>query len=133
MPTAPRKPTQEMNSFSRHGKPNGARHRNTATGRAISISTSATTTAPISAVGQPVRPHQQAEQHEHHDLRQPGHGVEKHDDGIMRARLPVADHQAGEIDREEAGGVHRIGEGEHDQRARPPRTARAGPAPGRPG
>jgi hypothetical protein len=26
--------------------------------------------------GQPLRPDQQAEQHEHHDLRQPGRGVE---------------------------------------------------------
>ena len=59
----------------------------------------------------------QAEQHEHHDLRQPGHRVEKHDDRIMRARLPVAHDKSGEIDREEAGGMHHVGEGEDDQRA----------------
>jgi len=36
-----------MNNFSRQGYLNGARHKNTATGRATSISTSATATAPI--------------------------------------------------------------------------------------
>ena len=40
MPTAPRNPTQEMNSFSRQEKRNGARQRNTATGRATNISAS---------------------------------------------------------------------------------------------
>ena len=49
-----------MNSFSRHWNPNGARQRNTAAGRAISISTSATTTAPSklspSRCGQTSRP-----------------------------------------------------------------------------
>ena len=69
------------------------------------------------AVGHPLRPHQQAEQHEHHDLRQPGHGIEKHDDGIVRARLPVADHKPGQIDREESRRMHGVGEGENDQRA----------------
>ena len=64
-----------------------------------------------------MRPGQQAEQHEHHDLREPGDGVEKDDHGIVRAGLPVADDQPGEIDREEAGRVHRVGEGEHHQRA----------------
>jgi hypothetical protein len=34
-----------MNTFSRQPKRNGARHKNTATGRATSINTSATTTA----------------------------------------------------------------------------------------
>ena len=45
MPTAPRSPTQEMNSFSRNEKRNGARHRNTAAGRATIISVSATASA----------------------------------------------------------------------------------------
>ena len=45
MPTAPRRPTQEMNSFSRSEKRNGARQRNTATGRAISVSVTATRSA----------------------------------------------------------------------------------------
>ena len=44
-PTAPRRPTQEMNSFSRKLKRNGARQSNTAAGRAISISASATASA----------------------------------------------------------------------------------------
>ena len=106
-----------MNSFSRHWNLNGARHRNTATGRAISISTSATDDRAEQAVGQPMRPGQQAEQHEHHDLRQPGDGIEKDDDGIVRAGLLVADDEAGEIDGEKARCVHRIGESEDDQRA----------------
>ena len=38
MPTAPRRPTHDMNSFSRHEKRNGARQMNTASGRATSIS-----------------------------------------------------------------------------------------------
>ena len=64
-----------------------------------------------------MRPGQQTEQHEHHDLRQPGNGVEKNDNGIVGARLLVADHKSGEIDREKSRGVHRVGEGEDNQRA----------------
>ena len=45
MPTAPRSPTQEIKSFSRQSNLKGARHRNTATGRATSISTAATSKA----------------------------------------------------------------------------------------
>ena len=103
--------------FSRHWKPNGARQRNTAAGRAISISTSATAIEPKRLYGQAIRPGEQAEQHEHHDLRQPGHGIEKDDNGIVRAGLPVADHQPGEIDREKTRGMHDVGESEDDQRA----------------
>ena len=51
------------------------------------------------------------------------------DDRVVRAGLPVADDQPGEIDREKARRVHGVGEGEDDQRARPRRTARAGLAP----
>ncbi len=106
-----------MNSFSRHWKLNGARHRNTAAGRATSISTSATTTAPAERIDEPVRPGEQAEQHEHHDLRQPRDGVEEHDDRIARAGLLVADDEAGEIDGEEARRVHGVAEGEQHDRA----------------
>ncbi len=45
MPTAPRSPTQAMNSRSRQLNRNGARQMNTATGRATSIKANATTTA----------------------------------------------------------------------------------------
>ena len=45
MPTAPRRPTQEMNSFSREENANGARHRNTAAGRARNIRPAATISA----------------------------------------------------------------------------------------
>ena len=132
-PTAPRRPTQEMNSFSRHWKRNGARHRNTAAGRAISISTSATASAGQSCCGSRSRPGQQAEQHEHHDLRQPGDGVEERHDDVVRAGLPVADDQAGEIDREKARAVQRLGEARTSPARRPRRTARAGPAAARGG
>ena len=66
---------------------------------------------------QSVRPGEQAEQHEHHDLCQPGGGVEKDDHGIVRARRPIADDQAGQIDGEKTGGVQRLGKAEHDERA----------------
>ena len=116
MPTAPRSPTQEMNSFSRQEKRNGARHRNTATGRATSISVSRHRQRRQQPLRQPVRPDQQAEQHEHHDLREPGHGIEEHHDRVVGARRPVADHEAGEIDGEKARAVHR-GKPEDHQRA----------------
>ena len=51
------------------------------------------------------RPHQEAEQHEHDDLREPGHRIEKHHHRIVGARRAVADHQAGEIDGEKTRGV----------------------------
>ena len=54
MPTAPRRPTQEMNSFSRQEKRNGARHRNTATGRANSISVARDRERRQRMLGQPV-------------------------------------------------------------------------------
>ena len=57
------------------------------------------------AARQPLRRDQQAEQHEHHDLRQPGRGVEKRHHRIMRPRRPVTDDDAGKIDREESGSV----------------------------
>ena len=61
--------------------------------------------------------YQQAEQNEHHDLRQPGNGVEKDDDGIACPCLHVADDQSREINGEEAGRVHDICKGKNDQRA----------------
>ena len=117
MPTAPRRPTQEMNSLltplkiercqtqEYRGRPRDQHQHHRHRDGADRLSASR------------CWPRQQAEQHEHHDLRQPGHGVEKHDHGIVRACLPVADDQAGEINREEAGRVHRIGGGKDDQRA----------------
>ena len=60
------------------------------------------------AVGQPMRPGQQAEQHEHHDLRQPGDGVEENHDGVVCARLPVADHKSGKIDGEKTRRMHAL-------------------------
>ena len=43
------------------------------------------------------------------DLRKPRYRVEEGHDRVVRARLPVAHDQAGEIDGEEAGRMHRIG------------------------
>ena len=45
MPTAPRRPTQEMNKVSRQEKRNGARHSKTAAGRAMTISPAAISSA----------------------------------------------------------------------------------------
>ena len=116
MPTAPRSPTQEMNAFSRHEKRNGARHRNTASGRAKNISVAATASAgPM--LEQTLGPREQAEQHEHDDLRQPGGGIEEDDDRIVRAGRPVADDHPGEIDGEKARRVEDLGQREHDERA----------------
>ncbi len=94
MPTAPRKPTQEMNIFSRQRKPERRKtqeHRD--------------------------RPRDEHQHERHHergprayravgcgqtsrpsstnidDLRQPGDGVEEDNDGVVRAGRPVADHQ----------------------------------------
>ena len=66
----------------------------------------ATAMAPEQAVGETSWPGQQAEQNEHHDLRQPGNGVEKDDHGIVCACLHVADDQPREINGEKAGRVH---------------------------
>ena len=65
---------------------------------------------------QPLRRDQQAEQHEHHDLRQPGRGIEKRHDRIVRAGRPVADDDAGEIDREKSRGVRDLRGAEDHQR-----------------
>ena len=65
---------------------------------------------------QPLRRDQKAEQHEHHDLRQPGRGVEERHHRIMRPRRPVADDDAGEIDREKARGVRDLRGAENHQR-----------------
>src|SRR5215475_2456466 len=66
---------------------------------------------------QPMRPRQQAEQHEHHDLREPGYGIEEHDDRVMRARLVVADYETGKIDGKKTRRVYRVGESKDDQSA----------------
>ena len=63
-------------------------------------------------------PHQQAEQHEHHDLCEPGHGIEKHHHRIVGACRAVADYEAGKIDGEKTRGVQGRGEAEDDERAR---------------
>ncbi len=62
-----------------------------------------------------MRRDQQAEQHEHHDLRQPGRGVEKRHHRIMRPGRPVADDDAGEIDREKSRGVRDLRAAENHQ------------------
>ena len=118
MPTAPRRPTQEMKASPASEKRNGARHRNTAAGRATNISASATAAPARCVCDKTLRPDQQAEQHEHHDLGEPGHGIEEHHDRVVGARRPIADHEAGEIDGEKARGVQRRGKAEDDQRAR---------------
>ena len=69
------------------------------------------------AVQQALRRRQKAEQNEHHDLRQPGRGVEKRHHRIMRARRPVADDDAGEIDREKSRGVRDLRHAEDHQRS----------------
>ena len=107
-----------MKSFSRNENPNGARHRNTAAGRAISIKRERDRERRQQLIRQPARPGQQAEQHEHHDLREPGHGIEEDDNRIMRAQRAVADDQAGEIDREKTGGMDRLAQAEHHDRRR---------------
>ncbi len=70
------------------------------------------------AAEQPVRRHQKPEQHEHHDLRQPGRGVQKRHHGIMRTRRPIADDDAGEIDREESGRMRDLRRAKDHQRRR---------------
>ena len=116
MPTAPRNPTHEMKSFSRTEKRNGARQRNTAAGRAISIRANATSERRQQRLRQTARPGEQAEHHEHDDLCKPSRGIEKNHDGVVRARGAVPDDEAGDIGRQEAGCVQRLGEREHDQR-----------------
>ena len=63
-----------------------------------------------------MRRHQKPEQDEHHDLRQPGRGIEKGHHRIMRPRRPVADDDAGEIDREKARRMRDLGDAENHQR-----------------
>ncbi len=102
---APRKPVQAMKTFSRQLKRNGIRHKNTASGRATSISISAMITAGTMLVtrrcGETNRPSitniticasQVA-------------AVEKRHHRIMRTGRPVADDDAGQIDREKSRGV----------------------------
>ena len=129
MPTAPRRPTQEMNSYlapleieRRQAQEHRHRPRDQHQDQRYRH-------RPEQTVGQPVRPGQQAEQHEHHDLRQPGNGIEKYDDRIVRARLLVADHEAGEIDREKSRRVYAHWRRRRRPARLPPRMARAGLAP----
>ena len=105
-----------MKIFSRQLKRNGARHRNTASGRASSIRTSATITAGTMLSSSRCGDDQQPEQHEHHDLRQPGRGIEERHHRIMRPRRPVADDDAGEIDREKSGAMRDLRRAEDHQR-----------------
>ena len=72
MPTAPRKPTQEMNAFSRQEKRNGASRRTTASGRATNVKSQRYRERRQRRSEQFLRPCQKTEQHEHHDLGEPG-------------------------------------------------------------
>ena len=65
---------------------------------------------------QPLRRHQETEHDEHHDLRQPGRGVEKRHHRIMRAGRPVADDDAGQINREKSRGMPDLRRAENHQR-----------------
>ena len=85
IPTAPRKPTHEMNSFSRRLKRNGARQRNTAAGRATSISAAATASAGKIVSGRRSGHDSRPSSDEHRDLREPGGGVEECDDRVVGA------------------------------------------------
>src|SRR4029450_2505229 len=107
MPPAPRKPTHEMKAFSRDEKRNGARHANTAAGRATNISVEATATAgkmlsPRRARQAPPpgrrRPAPRGGQPERRDLGQPGHRIEKNHHRIVGARRAIADPETGKID-----------------------------------
>ena len=62
-----------------------------------------------------MRPGQQAKQHKHDDLCQPGHGVQKDDNGVVCTRLLVAHHKTGKIDGEKARRMHGIGECKDNQ------------------
>src|SRR5262249_33150417 len=55
--------------------------------------------------------------HEHHDLREPGDGIEEHDHGIVGAGRAVADHETGKVDREKARSVHDRRDAKDHQRA----------------
>ena len=81
-----------MNIFSRKLKRNGARHRNTAAGRATSISVAAIASAGSSRSGKPLGQASSPSSTNMHDLREPGRGVEKRDDRDCArrvARLPT--------------------------------------------
>ncbi len=94
MPTAPRRPTQEMNSFSRlaeperpeaeehRGRPRDEHQRERDRQRRQD------------GLRQAARPGQQAKDHEHADLREPGRGVEERHQRVVGAGRAVADHQA---------------------------------------
>ncbi|MCY1529032.1 hypothetical protein D9M68_641580 [compost metagenome] len=60
---------------------------------------------------------QQAEHQEHADLRQPGHAVEHVQDAVARTDRPVAQHQAAQVDGEDAAAVQGVGQGEDQQAA----------------
>lgn len=54
---------------------------------------------------------------EHADLCQPGHAVEHVQDAVAAAYRAIADHQAAQVDGEEAAAVQGIGQGEDHQAA----------------
>ncbi len=106
-----------MNSFSRKLKRNGARQTQHRGGPRDQHQHQCHGERRQQPLRQPVGPGQQAEQHEHGDLREPGRGIEERHDGVVGAGLAIADDQPGDIDREEAGAVQRLGQPERHQRA----------------
>ncbi len=62
------------------------------------------------------RCHQQPQHQEQHDLAEPGERVDRLIDHLGRAMAEIADHQAGQIDRQEAAGADRLGAAEDGQR-----------------
>ncbi|MCY1174428.1 hypothetical protein D9M73_146300 [compost metagenome] len=56
--------------------------------------------------------YQQAQDHEHADLRQPGQAVEHVQDAVAGTDRPVAEEQAEQVDGEDAAAVHGVGQGE---------------------
>ena len=105
MPTAPRRPTQEMNSFSRVVNGNGAEAEEHRGRPRDEHQRERDRQRRQDGLRQAARPGQQAEHHEHDDLREPGRGVEERHQRVVRAGRAVADHEAGDIDREKAGAV----------------------------
>ena len=78
-----------------------------ATGRATNIEHRASSGPRRQVSPNSAREHEQAEHEEHRDLADPGEAVVEVDDGPPRRDLRAAQHEAGDVDREEAGAVQR--------------------------
>ena len=126
--TAPRRPAQPRIARSGHEKCENSVAGITASGRATTAATIASTVPSTAMSPQLRREHEQAEREEHAELRDPRQALVEGGDRLLGGDRAGAEHQPGEVDREEARAVQRVGaaEGQRGRRQRGDRVEPGG-------